>query len=424
MLRVLTLRWRLAILLTLTISLAPQGGHAQTPIATAADPLVDPVVRGAWLYEGNCVRCHGEYGVERVGRNLDADELEEQIAGSVRGGCQVDWARSEGGPLSNREISALVAYIHAWEAAGAPLSLPPLPPQPTATPRPTPTVPSTAQPATPAPTPTPTVAPEIAAILAQDPVYAGAWLYSQQCARCHLSYAYSRMGKGKPAEEVANTIAEGKTGTNMPVFSVRRGGNLKTHEIDAIVAFISAWEAADAPPQLPSTLAAAVLTATGGTMMPHGGNPARGADLFAQHCAVCHGPAGDGLVGPPLAKAWSVAQPELVIRSTIVGGRPGTAMIAWSADLGGPLATQEIEDLVAHLMTWAQDPAVARQISATLTETESSLLAAAPPPSRPQSPDSTRRTTGDPARGLAGLLGFAGAVALLFVYRRWRRGSD
>ena len=307
----------------------------------------------------------------------------------------------------------------------APPALPPLPPQPTATPRPTATLPSLTQPPTPVPTPTPTVAPQIAALLAQDPVYAGAWLYAQHCARCHLAYSYSRMGKGKPADEVANTIANGKTGTNMPSFSVRRGGHLKTREIDAIVAFVTAWEAADTPPTLPPLLTNAIQTYTAGTtLMAAGGNgnSARGAVLFAQHCAVCHGPAGAGLVGPPLAKAWDTSLPELLIRSTIVGGRPGTAMVPWSADQGGPLAAQEIEDVVAHILTWAQNSAVSGQITATLTETAPLDLPAQP--SRTQASPPTRPMTGDPARGVAGLLGFAGAVALLFMYRRWRRSSD
>jgi mono/diheme cytochrome c family protein len=170
-------------------------------------------------------------------------------------------------------------------------------------------------------------------------------------------------------------------------------------------------------------LAAAVLTATLGTTQALDGNPARGAELFAHHCAACHGPAGAGLVGPPLAKTWDMAQPELMIRSTIVGGRPGTAMIAWSVDQGGPLAAQEIEDLVAHLVTWTRNAAVAGQITPTITESATSLLVHDTQPGRPQALDSTRRTAGDPARGLAGLVGCAGAVALLFGYRRWRRRS-
>ena len=362
---------------------------------------------------------------DRVGRGLDADELEEQIAGSVRDGCQVDWARSEGGPLSNREISALVAYVLSWEAAGAPPALPPLPPQPTATPRPTATLPSLTQPPTPVPTPTPTVAPQIAAILAQDPVYAGAWLYAQHCARCHLAYSYSRMGKGKPADEVANTIANGKTGTNMPSFSVRRGGHLKTREIDAIVAFVTAWEAADTPPTLPPLLTDAIQTYTAGTtLMAAGGNgnSARGAVLFAQHCAVCHGPAGAGLVGPPLAKAWDTSLPELLIRSTIVGGRPGTAMVALERRPGwSPRRTGNRGPGGASSDLGAESRSLPDRSRQRLTETETAPLDLPAQPSRTQASPPTRPMTGDPARGVAGLLGFAGAVALLFMYRRWRR---
>ena len=55
--------WLSAALVVTAVGLALwlQPAHAQTP-----DPLDDPVAKGAWLYSGNCQRCHGDYAKARV----------------------------------------------------------------------------------------------------------------------------------------------------------------------------------------------------------------------------------------------------------------------------------------------------------------------------------------------------------------------
>lgn len=77
-----------------------------------------------------------------------------------------------------------------------------------------------------------------------------------------------------------------------------------------------------------------------------------GARLYAENCAVCHGENGEGRVGATLSKDWPSIRPDLRIRTTIENGIEGAAMPAWSQGRGGPLSTDEIEALVAYILSW------------------------------------------------------------------------
>lgn len=77
-----------------------------------------------------------------------------------------------------------------------------------------------------------------------------------------------------------------------------------------------------------------------------------GAKLFAENCAVCHGPDGQGRVGATLDKNWPSVRPDLQIETTIRNGIPGSPMPAWSQAKGGPLSDDEINALVTYILTW------------------------------------------------------------------------
>ncbi len=125
---------------------------------------------------------------------------------------------------------------------------------------------------------------------------------------------------------------------------------------------------------------------------------AHGAQLYAQNCMLCHGPVGEGIIGPPLNREEFRAEGKTPIQAAtiqdfltkvIARGRPGfdhntweiedgkihsyTRMPTWSTADNGPLNEQQIRDLVTFLMygNW-QEPskhAAAPEV-ARLTVTE------------------------------------------------------
>jgi mono/diheme cytochrome c family protein len=189
----------------------------------------------------------------------------------------------------------------------------------------------------------------------------GAYLYTSNCYRCHLSYERARMGKGITPETVQKTIANGKSATSMKPFSRRKGGDLKLSEVRAIVEYVTAWETLGEEPALPAVLftpptpdPAKYLPIFPAEVAPVIGDPARGAEVYAVYCASCHGAHGEGDLGPALARPWYGLRPDLTIRSAIQRGVPGSIMPAWSDMTGGPLTDPQISDLAALILGWAK----------------------------------------------------------------------
>ncbi|MCC7353987.1 MAG: c-type cytochrome, partial [Anaerolineae bacterium] len=88
-----------------------------------------------------------------------------------------------------------------------------------------------------------------------------------------------------------------------------------------------------------------------GIASAQGGDPERGAALYAENCVVCHGPDGQGRVGATLAAPFASVQPEALLRQTIVRGVAGSTMPAWGRANGGPLSDAQVEDLVAFVLS-------------------------------------------------------------------------
>jgi cytochrome c oxidase cbb3-type subunit 3 len=78
-----------------------------------------------------------------------------------------------------------------------------------------------------------------------------------------------------------------------------------------------------------------------------------GAELFRQHCAVCHGVEGDGGVGIPLdlPDFLAVASDDY-LRLTLRLGRPGRVMPAFTS-----FDDEQIDAIVAHIRSWSDQPA-------------------------------------------------------------------
>jgi len=345
-----------------------------------ADPLADPVVRGAWLYAGNCVRCHGAYAEARLGEDKRSKTLKAEISGDDRQGCDIDWSISRDGSLTVKEISALVTFIEAWEEQGSDLSLPPLPPQPTPTPKPSPTVATAGDkaaaplPTTPTATPLP---PDLQLALDSNPIARGAWLYAQNCYRCHQDYATGRMGVGLERDRIERTIQGGKIGSNMPAFAINQGGTLRATDIKLIVNYIEAFEQLGVAPALPAAVLQTMVQPLDPVMLAPialptapvvQGDGAYGALLFRAYCAPCHGVTGDGGSGPPLARVWDSVRPDLTLRAMVAQEVSGTPMRGWAQPHGGPFDDAALDAVVTYLLT----------LPPALTLTQSGAPAATP----------------------------------------------
>ncbi|MBN1965173.1 MAG: cytochrome c, partial [Anaerolineae bacterium] len=96
----------------------------------------------------------------------------------------------------------------------------------------------------------------------------------------------------------------------------------------------------------------------------------RGGALFESHCATCHGTQGlgsgraPGLQNPRLFNGerldemnWTGSLPDY-IENAVAAGRPNSgafwpeAMPTWSQEFGGPLRTDQVNDLVSFVMNW------------------------------------------------------------------------
>ena len=177
----------------------------------------------------------------------------------------------------------------------------------------------------------------------------GAQLFAANCSACH-----GKFGEGGPnptraadmippissAEFLAtrddgtirNIIAQGQPDLGMNPFSSANGGPLTDDQVDAIVAFIRAWQAN--PPQVAAppapTPAPASPTVTA-------------AEIYKTVCSQCHGTNGEGGIGPPLNTADFQAEfNDQAIFDRISKGVPGTAMIG----IGGVFSDAQINDLV------------------------------------------------------------------------------
>lgn len=88
-----------------------------------------------------------------------------------------------------------------------------------------------------------------------------------------------------------------------------------------------------------------------------------GAHLFAQHCAVCHGEAGSGGVGVPLAlPGFQSTVDDAYLRETIRRGRPGRVMPAFSR-----LSNAEVDAIVGHIRGWRKDAAIPTFVRTPIT---------------------------------------------------------
>ncbi len=89
---------------------------------------------------------------------------------------------------------------------------------------------------------------------------------------------------------------------------------------------------------------------------------ARGADLYARKCALCHGGRGEGYVADhanALANQDFLATAsDAFLERAIVRGRPGTTMSPWGTAFGGPVTGDDARAIVRFMRGWQTEPNV------------------------------------------------------------------
>ena len=78
------------------------------------------------------------------------------------------------------------------------------------------------------------------------------------------------------------------------------------------------------------------------------GDPERGAGLYLENCAVCHGVDGQGRIGANLEN-FPAIDVGVVLEVIIAEGVDGSVMPAWGRAFGGPLSDQDIADVSAYI---------------------------------------------------------------------------
>lgn len=82
----------------------------------------------------------------------------------------------------------------------------------------------------------------------------------------------------------------------------------------------------------------------------------QGAEIFSTSCESCHGAAGSGAVGPAIgAKEFLEATDDRQLQQLIAVGIPGSEMVAYSNDFGGPLTSEEIHAVTTYLRSLGDD---------------------------------------------------------------------
>ena len=85
-----------------------------------------------------------------------------------------------------------------------------------------------------------------------------------------------------------------------------------------------------------------------------------GAQLYRTYCGLCHGDEGEGYAADnanALANQQFLASvTDEFLRVNIARGHPGTPMASYARTHGGPLSSEEVDQLVAFIRSWQEVP--------------------------------------------------------------------
>lgn len=96
-----------------------------------------------------------------------------------------------------------------------------------------------------------------------------------------------------------------------------------------------------------------------------------GADLYEANCVDCHGPEGKGAIAPAVgSKEFLESVTDTQIRQLTAVGVPGTEMVAYSNDFGGPLTATQIQSIAVYLRSLEEDAPSIPNWRSPLVDTE------------------------------------------------------
>jgi mono/diheme cytochrome c family protein len=179
----------------------------------------------------------------------------------------------------------------------------------------------------------------------------GQEIYSQNCVLCHGEFGEggpnpSRAGdiifpistaeylKTRDDSTILSIIAQGQPNYGMSPFGSAFGGPLDDEDIDALVAFIRSWEA-DPPVELPPEIAVDVDVEETVALDTK--------QIYDQLCAQCHGPNGEGGLGPSFDdQQFQDTRTDTQLLNAINLGHEATSMIGW----GDVLSVDQIQQMI------------------------------------------------------------------------------
>ena len=291
------------------------------------------------LYAQNCSVCHGLSG-EGIGatpalnrdstRTMAYADLEKTIARGRFNTSMPAWSKEDGGPLSDYQISELVALIQSgdWSATQdrvVNLGLAPL-------------VPFTTD-------PDPVLLAQVGTLPDGATLQTAIQLFALNCVSCHgadglgttIAPALNDAAvREKTADELTRTVTLGSPGTLMAGWQ----NALSADEIAALVTLVQRWD------EVP----AGILPAPNVPIPVTEESLALGSQLFVQNCSRCHGLEGQGTQRAPAlnVKSFLTDTTDLAIQQIVTQGVPGTAMPAW----GDRMTEAEIQAVVGFIRQW------------------------------------------------------------------------
>ena len=184
-----------------------------------------------------------------------------------------------------------------------------------------------------------------APVLTEEAANKAAGNYQRYCALCHGKDREGHVNDHAPslrsksllesdALTLREAIAYGRQGTPMGGYIDEVGGPMTRQDIGDMILWLR-------------KIAAVEPVDTGRRSFERvAGDVPKGAAVFQQHCATCHGVKGEGGTGTALGNAAMLAlTPDHFLRHAIVNGRQGTPMPAF----GGTLSESDIDNVTAFV---------------------------------------------------------------------------